>query len=81
MICANKMGKMGADFYYSLKTIKDRLGAKAAPIELPIGAESEFRGVIDLVTRKAIEFDGSEHENAIEVEIPADMKGISYILN
>lgn len=74
MICANKMGKMGADFYYSLKTIKDRLGAKAAPIELPIGAESEFRGVIDLVTRKAIEFDGSEHENAIEVEIPADMK-------
>lgn len=74
MICANKMGKMGADFYYSLKTIKDRLGAKAAPIELPIGAESEFRGVIDLVTRKAIEFDGSEHENAIEIEIPADMK-------
>ena len=74
MICANKMGKMGADFYYSLKTIKDRLGAKAAPIELPIGAESEFRGVIDLVTRKAIEFDGSEHENAIEVEIPADMR-------
>lgn len=74
MICANKMGKMGADFYYSLKTIKDRLGAKAAPIELPIGAESEFRGVVDLVTRKAIEFDGSEHENAIPVEIPADMK-------
>ena len=74
MICANKMGKMGADFYYSLKTIKDRLGAKAAPIELPIGAESEFRGVIDLVTRKAIEFDGSEHENAIEIEIPSDMK-------
>ncbi len=74
MICANKMGKMGADFYYSLETIKSRLGAKAAPIELPIGAESDFRGVIDLVTRKAIEFDGSEHENAIEVEIPADMK-------
>jgi len=74
MICANKMGKMGADFYYSLKTIKDRLGAKAAPLELPIGAESEFRGVVDLVTRKAIEFDGSEHENAIPVEIPADMK-------
>lgn len=74
MICANKMAKLGADFYYSLKTIKDRLGAKAAPIELPIGAESEFRGVIDLVTRKAIEFDGSEHENATEIEIPADMK-------
>jgi len=74
MICANKMGKLGADFYYSLKTIKDRLGAKAAPIELPIGCESEFRGVINLVTLKAIEFDGSEHENATEIEIPADMK-------
>ncbi len=74
MICANKMGKLGADFYYSLETIKSRLGAKAAPIELPIGCESEFRGVINLVTRKAIEFDGSEHENATEIEIPADMK-------
>ena len=74
MICANKMGKMGADFYYSLTTIKDRLGAKAAPIELPIGAESEFKGVINLVTRKALEFDGSEQENAKEIEIPADMK-------
>ena len=73
MICANKMGKMGADFYYSLTTIKDRLGAKAAPIELPIGAESEFRGVINLVTMKAYEFDGSEQENAQEIEIPADM--------
>ena len=74
MICANKMGKLGADFYYSLTTIKDRLGAKAAPIELPIGAESEFCGVVNLVTRKAYKFDGSEQENAEEIEIPADMK-------
>ncbi len=74
MICANKMAKLGADFYYSLKTIKDRLGAKAAPIELPIGAESEFCGVVNLVTMKAYKFDGSEHENAEEIEIPADMK-------
>ncbi|HAB66887.1 MAG TPA: elongation factor G [Firmicutes bacterium] len=73
MICANKMGKMGADFYYSLTTIKDRLGANAAPIELPIGAESEFCGVVNLVTMKAYKFDGSEHENAEEIEIPADM--------
>ncbi|MDE5889130.1 MAG: elongation factor G [Bacilli bacterium] len=73
MICANKMGKLGADFYYSLKTIKDRLGANAAAIELPIGAESEFCGVINLVTMKAYKFDGSEHENAEEIEIPADM--------
>lgn len=73
MICANKMGKMGADFYYSLTTIKDRLGANAAAIELPIGAESEFCGVINLVTMKAYKFDGSEQENVEEIEIPADM--------
>jgi len=74
MICANKMGKIGADFYYSLKTIADRLGAKAAPIELPIGAENEFCGIVDLVTMKAYKFDGSEHENKEEIEIPADLK-------
>ena len=74
MICANKMGKLGADFYYSLKTISDRLGAKAAPIELPIGAESEFCGIVNLVTMKAYKFDGTESENAEEIAIPEDMK-------
>ena len=73
MICCNKMGKLGADFYYSLGTIKDRLGANAAPIELPIGAESEFCGVVNLVTMKAYKFDGSEQENAEEIAIPEDM--------
>ena len=73
MICANKMGKMGADFYYSLGTIKDRLGANAAAIELPIGAESEFCGIVNLVTRKAYKFDGTPQEGAEEIEIPADM--------
>jgi len=74
MICANKMGKIGADFYYSLKTIADRLGAKAAPIELPIGAENQFCGIVDLVTMKAYKFDGTEMENKEEIEIPADLK-------
>ena len=73
MMCANKMGKLGADFYYSLGTIKDRLGANAAAIELPIGAESEFCGVVNLVTMKAYKFDGTENENAEEIEIPVDM--------
>ena len=67
------MGKLGADFYYSLGTIKDRLGANAAAIELPIGAESEFCGVVNLVTMKAYKFDGTPEENAEEIEIPADM--------
>lgn len=74
MICANKMDKLGADFYFSLKTIKDRLGANAAAIQLPIGAESEFNGIIDLVARKAYQYDGKEQEEAVEIEIPTDMK-------
>ena len=74
MICCNKMGKMGADFYYSLDTIDKRLGANAAAIVLPIGAESEFKGYVDLVTMKAYEFDGTEEENLKEIDIPEDLK-------
>ena len=73
MICANKMGKIGADFYMSLQSCKDRLGANAAAIVLPIGAEANFAGVVDLVTMKALMFKGDEQENMDEVEIPADM--------
>ena len=74
IIFANKMDKMGADFNYTLKTIKDRLGVKYAPIEWPIGAENEFSGVIDLITRKAYHYDGGQDENATEVEIPEELK-------
>ncbi len=74
IIFSNKMDKMGADFYKSLQSVKDRLGAKTAAIELPIGAESEFHGVIDLVTMKAYEFDGSQEENSTEIEIPEELK-------
>ncbi|MBQ8659804.1 MAG: elongation factor G [Bacilli bacterium] len=73
MICANKMDKLGADFFFSLKTIKDRLGANAAAIQLPIGAESDFRGIIDLVSMKAYEYDGQQEENPTEIEIPAEL--------
>ena len=77
LIFANKMDKMGADFVYSLKTIDQRLGVNAKPIEWPIGAESEFRGVIDLVTMKAYEYDGKPEEDAKEIEIPADLVEIA----
>ena len=77
IIFANKMDKMGASFEYSLKSIKDRLGVNAKPIEWPIGAESEFHGVIDLVTMKAYEYDGKEEEEAKEIEIPADLVDIA----
>ena len=73
MICANKMEKIGADFYYSLDTIKSRLGANAAPIMLPIGAEQFYEGYIDLVTKKAYKYDGTEKQEVSEMEIPADM--------
>ncbi len=73
MICANKMEKMGADFYYSLNTIKDRLGANAAPILLPIGAEQDYTGYVDLVTMKAYKYDGSDKQELEEIEIPADI--------
>lgn len=76
IIFANKMDKMGADFAYSLKTIKERLGVNFKPIEWPIGAEDNFKGVVDLVTMKAYEYDGKPEEEAIEIEIPADLKDI-----
>ena len=77
IIFANKMDKMGADFVYSLGTIDSRLGVNAKPIEWPIGAESEFSGVIDLVTMKAYHYDGKQEEDAEEIEIPADLKKIA----
>lgn len=77
IIFANKMDKMGANFEYTLGTIKSRLGVNAKPIEWPIGAESEFHGVIDLVTMKAYEYDGEQDEEAKEIEIPADLKDIA----
>ena len=77
IIFANKMDKMGANFEYSLKSIKDRLGVNAKPIEWPIGAESEFHGVIDLVTMKAYEYDGKEEEEAKEIPIPAELLDIA----
>ena len=76
IIFANKIDKMGADFNYSLKSIKERLGVNAKPIEWPIGAEEDFIGVVDLITKKAIEFDGKPEENAKEIEIPADLKDL-----
>ncbi len=73
MIFCNKMDKMGANFEYSLSTIESRLGVNAKPIEWPIGAESEFTGVIDLVTRTAYKYDGKPEENAEIIDIPADL--------
>ncbi len=76
MIFCNKMDKMGANFEYSLSTIDSRLGVNAKPIEWPIGAESEFCGVVDLITRTAYKYDGKQEEEATVIDIPADLVDI-----
>jgi elongation factor G len=70
----NKMDKTGGDFYMSIASIHDRLSKSAVAIQLPIGAESEFSGIVDLVAKKAFKFEGKHGENIIEIEIPEDMK-------
>ena len=79
IVFVNKMDKTGADFAYSVGTIHDRLGAKAAAIQWPIGSEDSFRGAIDLITMKAYEFDGGPEENYKEIEIPADLAEIAAL--
>ena len=68
---------MGANFEFSLKTIKDRLGVNAKAIEWPIGAEDQFKGQIDLIEMKAYLYDGGADENYTEIEIPADLADIA----
>src|SRR5579862_3624353 len=70
----NKMDRLGADFYRSVETIVDRLGARPVPIQLPIGAEDQFTGVVDLVTMKArVWLDETLGADFNEIEIPAEM--------
>ena len=70
----NKMDKMGADFYMSLKSIRSRLSAKAVAIQLPIGAEDNLSGVVDVLEKKAYTFSGFNGVDMKEVPIPEDMK-------
>jgi elongation factor G len=75
MCFLNKMDRTGADFYFCVKTIVDLLGAKPAVLQLPIGKESDFQGVIDLVQMKAILWLGEDLGASFEVtDIPDDMK-------
>ena len=76
MIFCNKMDKMGANFEMCLESIKDRLSESSAPIEWPIGAENDFRGIVDLLTRKAYFYDGQQSEEPTEGEIPEELKDI-----
>ena len=73
IVFVNKMDATGADFYMSTDTIKDRLGAKACPIQLPIGVENNYDGVIDIVSRKAYRFSPDINLPDEEIPIPDDM--------
>ena len=73
IVFVNKMDAIGADFGMSVGTIKKRLEAKTAAVQWPIGAESDFRGIIDLLERKAYDFQGELGVNIVEIPVPADM--------
>ncbi|WP_102349405.1 elongation factor G [Bacillus sp. Marseille-P3661] len=77
VVFVNKMDKIGADFLYSVKTIHDRLGANAHPIQLPIGAEDEFNGIVDLIEMKATMYTNDLGTDMVETEIPEDMKELA----
>ena len=77
MIYVNKMDIMGADFYRVLSMIKDRFNCNAVPIQLPIGAEDTFKGIIDLLNMKAIVYYDDLGKDVREEEIPEDMKELA----
>ncbi len=75
LICfINKMDRMGADFYYSLQTIHQRLTKNAYPIQLPLGREENFRGIIDLFTREAEIYKDDMGKEIVHQEVPSEMK-------
>ncbi len=76
IVFVNKMDKMGADFSYSINTIHDRLGAKAAAIQWPIGSEENFKGQVDLLEMKAYTYTGDAHEEYTVGDVPADLVAI-----
>ena len=72
IVFANKMDKVGADFLYSVSTLHERLQANAHPIQLPIGSEDEFRGIIDLIKMKAEIYTNDLGTDILEEDIPAE---------
>ena len=70
----NKMDKMGADFYMSLESIQERLSPHAVAVQIPIGAEETFEGLVELLERKAYKFTGEYGQNVEEIPIPEDLK-------
>ena len=74
VIYVNKMDRLGADFYSVVARVKERLGANGAPIQLPIGAESNYKGYVDLITMKATVYTSDDGKTFDISDIPEDMK-------
>ena len=70
----NKMDKTGGDFFMSLASIHERLSKNGVAIQLPIGAENTFSGIVDLIAEKAHRFEGEHGEKIVEIPVPADMR-------
>lgn len=76
-ICfVNKLDRMGADFEKALQSIRERLHPKPAALQMPIGQEEKFEGVIDLLSQRAFYFEGDHGQEVVSKEIPADFKKI-----
>ncbi|MBV8363906.1 MAG: elongation factor G, partial [Candidatus Eremiobacteraeota bacterium] len=74
IIFVNKMDRMGADFFNAVYKIRERLGARATPIQIPVGSEDQFRGIVDLFAMKALIYKDDLGETVEIEEIPADLK-------
>ena len=77
MVYGNKMDIRGADFYRVVRMLKERLHANAVPVQLPIGVEADFRGIIDLLTRRAEVYYDDLGKDVRDEEIPEDMKDLA----
>ncbi len=77
IVFINKMDRLGADFFDVMDKVKERLGAKVAPIQIPIGAESQFSGIVDLVTMRASQYDPDDMTGKTfhETDCPEELRG------
>jgi elongation factor G len=77
-ICfVNKMDRVGADFFLSVRSLHERLHANAVPVQVPIGAEDQFQGCVDLIQMKALRFEGEKGERVVAYEIPSSVRDLA----
>ena len=78
IVFVNKLDRVGADFFRAIESIRDRLGARPVPVQIPIGTEKSFDGVIDLIERRAVRFDPADQGASLVLgDIPSDLEGLA----